>query len=266
MSEKIQMEGIRNLRSLGGLPVGSGHVRQGLLLRSARLSDASSGDLLNLRENLGLRCIIDFRNDQEIYAHPDPALPGATYWHVPMFAYGGQGIVREEATADPIQVGITRGEQLRGGGAKLLLTRMYPRMASDPENRKQLRDFFHAILRCQEGAVLWHCTSGKDRTGVASALLLTALGADWDTVMDDYLLTNRQQAPYRAQIRDALEKRGASQEAIQEIMTLESVDSLYLNSFRQTAQDQFGSLECFLRQGLGLSEKDLNQLRDRFTE
>lgn len=116
----------------------------------------------------------------------------------------------------------------------------------------------------EKSAVLWHCTDGKDRTGIAAALLLAALGADMKTILDDYMLTN----VYNANKIDAIKSKysDCTQEK-QDVMIFTGggvIDSYLINAF-SSINKQFGSVEGYLTDGLGLKYSDLIQLREKFT-
>lgn len=264
-SQTVQIEGIRNFRELGGISLENGRVRTGCLYRCGRLSDASAADLTELTGRIGLSRIVDFRNSREQLEHPDPVLEGVRSTSAPVFSQGELGIAREDRSKDPLDKFVRLGKDLEHGGAARLLKGLYPRMVSDARNRLQFARFFQVLLR-GEGPVLWHCTSGKDRTGAAAALLLTALGARWEDVMEDYLRTNTQEAAGREALCRALAERNVPPDQIREIMVLESVEPDYLNAFRQAAEDACGSLTGFLKAGLGLTQAQLETLRRTYAQ
>ena len=116
-------------------------------------------------------------------------------------------------------------------------------------------------LMTKDGAVLYHCTAGKDRTGTFSAMLLTMLGVPREVVMEDYLLTNQYVAtPARV---DALVARGSTRESA--IATI-GVDRAYLELMFKTIDAEFGSFDEYRRKALGLSDEDLARLKARLLE
>ena len=113
----------------------------------------------------------------------------------------------------------------------------------------------------QRGAVLYHCTAGKDRTGAFSAMLLTMLGVPRDVVMEDYLLSNQYiVTPARL---DAVVARGGSREAA---MATSGVDRTYLESMFRTIDTQYGSFDEYRRKALALSDDDLEVLKRKLLE
>lgn len=175
----LQFEGIENVRDLGGLLREDGaRTRPGLLLRTGRLEKASDEDLRRLEE-MGLAAVIDFRDDGERKKAPDRIVPGAVCWHLP-------ALPPLEQTFRPVDDPTYTPEEIHRD-----FQRVYRYLAQSPESQTAFSEFFRILLASEGRPVLWHCTQGKDRTGVAALLLLTALGFDSETILRDYMLTNR---------------------------------------------------------------------------
>lgn len=262
----IRLDGVQNARELGGLPLANGRsVRRGCLIRSGRLSDMTEQDRLLLSEQWHVTHILDLRNQQEAAEHPDLALPGAQYCFLPVFSSKEIGVTREDGNRDIAEKAIAVATMHRGGGARRLLEGIYPKMVLEENCLQQIRRFFGILLDNEEGAVIWHCTSGKDRTGVTAALLLSALGASWETVIEDYLQTNEQVRDYREGLCRAMQERGAQDDLIEEIRVLESVDRRYLDNCRQLIEQRYGGMEAFLEVQLGLTPERRSRLQEKYT-
>lgn len=261
----IPLEGVLNARELGGLPLRNGRcVRKGCLIRAGRLSDLTARDRAVLSGTWGVRHIVDLRDRQEIREHPDQVLEGAALHHLSIFPEGKEGITREDHGEELIDRAIRRAEGFRGGGARRLLQEIYPDMVLNQFCVSKLREFFQ-LLRRQDGTLIWHCTSGKDRTGLTCALLLWVLGASWHTILEDYLLTNRQTEAYRENLCTRMRERGADPEAVQEMRVLESVDPSYLTSCKSAIAKTYGSIDRFLEEYLDLTPEAQKQLRAKYT-
>lgn len=169
---------IRNIRDLGGMRTADGRaIRPRRLIRSAHLGSASDEDLQFLRKEESLSAVLDLRTDQERLEKPDRA-EGFTYFPIPVI--------------DDLRAGITHE---KGAEEKEFpdMTFLYRLMVTRPETQA---GFARALRRIftwdySQGAILWHCTEGKDRCGMTTALALEALGVDRDAIMRDYLETNR---------------------------------------------------------------------------
>ena len=134
--------------------------------------------------------------------------------------------------------------------------------------KKAYRSLFACLLTIGEGrAVLWHCTDGKDRTGVASMLILTALGASEETVMHDYLLTNEYNREQIARARQGIDKKDMDPE-MKKLMLFGAgavYEEYMLNAIREM-DSRCGSPESYLRQELGVGSDEVDALRQKFLE
>ncbi|MFE9427864.1 tyrosine-protein phosphatase [Kitasatospora sp. NPDC006697] len=230
-----------NFRDAGGYRTGDGHwVRMGSVYRSGDLSKLSAADLAEL-QRLGIDQVHDLRTPAERQAAPDRLPAGATEYSENVLGAADTGAFNVTTPAAAVQA-MVDGERT---------------MVAAPSAKAA----YHAVLtgladRDGDGVALYHCTAGKDRTGWASATLLTALGVPRDTVMADYLASNT----YRAQLNAAtLAQLPPAYQAVYK--PLLDVRPEYLNAgFDEVAKD-FGSFDGYLKDGLGLDRQDLRELK-----
>ncbi len=170
---------IENLRDLGGIGTRDGRtVRRGCLIRSASLDRAEEGDLR------GISAVIDLRTPGERSEAPDRVW-GRDYLPLPILEDLTAGITREEAAQREFVPDMER---------------IYRYLAA--ERAPALKAAVTAVMEhdFSSGAVLWHCSAGKDRCGLVSALVLEALNVDRDTIMADYMKTNDLYLPRARQV------------------------------------------------------------------
>ena len=169
---------IRNIRDLGGTPTADGRtIRPRCLIRSAHLGSASEEDLQFLRTEERLAGVLDLRTEQERLEKPDRA-EGLDYFALPVIDDLRAGITHEQAA-----------EEKEFPDMAFLYRLMVTRPATQAGFARALRLIF--TWDYSRGALLWHCTEGKDRCGMTTALALEALGVDRDAILRDYLETNR---------------------------------------------------------------------------
>jgi protein-tyrosine phosphatase len=180
-----------NLRELGGYPTTSGHtVKWHKLLRSGSLNALTKADIEALL-NYGVTYDIDFRSRHEIKAAPDPFdEQDVTYHRLSVLPFTNR---EEEVPAK--QGGVLKkifGVKQPAKPALSSIQKMNQQLVLDPHAQAAYRDLFTVLLNNHDtnGAVLYHCSAGKDRTGIATMLVLSALGVDRATIEADYLLTN----------------------------------------------------------------------------
>ena len=169
---------IVNLRDLGGYEVDGGkHVQTGRLIRAAHLADATDADIAYL-ESLPTTLVVDFRTEVDLKGKTNRDVPGARYVNLPIDASGN---AMATATEDEKKKMTGRKKfdvkkvilfAAFNEKAKDIAREMYPTLLFDPECQRQFARFLRLVLETENGAVLYHCTQGKDRTGIASALLL----------------------------------------------------------------------------------------------
>ena len=241
----IQLSSIHNIRDLGGTEIGPGvFIRPGCLIRSAHLGYAIQEDVRWLRQEHDLSEIIDLRDTMERYELPDHPY-GVPVKRIPILENLQAGITHE-----------SREEEEDEDDCLPDLARLYRRMMTDPGSITGFRRVLSAIFEhdYRKGAVLWHCTEGKDRCGMTTVLVLTALGADRDLIMEDYLETNRTNLPKARRIyQDLIESR--SREYAESVFRAYIADERYLES----AWDVMG--ENYLTEVLGFRERQLRKFR-----
>ncbi|GAA1986178.1 tyrosine-protein phosphatase [Kitasatospora viridis] len=232
-----------NFRDAGGYRTTDGRwVRMGEVYRSGDLSKLSAADLAKL-QRLGIAQVYDLRTPAEQQAAPDKLPAGATEHSENVLGVAGTGAFDVTTPAAAVQA-MEDAERT---------------MVAAPSAKSAYQAVLDSLAaRGDGGTVLYHCTAGKDRTGWASAVLLTALGVPRDTVMSDYLASNT----YRAQVNAAtLAQLPAAYQPVYK--PLLEVRPEYLNAgFDEVAKD-FGGFDAYLHDGLGLTHQDLRELKEQ---
>lgn len=252
-----------NFRDLGGYQTRDGHtIKWRKLLRTGSLANLSSEDQ-HLLEQIPVKLDIDLRSPAEVRQDPDKPLSTAVYHHLPVFDV-------DETDASHSDEEIAKIMQKPGNGYRHMLD-VYQRMATINSAKAAFQALFSLLLENNEqGAVLFHCTAGKDRTGMAAFLILSALGVPEKTIMQDYLLTNDVTREVRhkwlRQLRAKLQELGASEALIENRNALASVNADYLTTAITAIEDQAGDVQHYLTDYLRLSPSDLKQLRELYLE
>ncbi|MEU4652625.1 tyrosine-protein phosphatase [Streptomyces sp. NPDC023723] len=235
----IQLDGAVNFRDAGGYRTADGQwVKMGVVYRSDAWDKLTDADLAKLRR-LGIDTDYDLRMASERTAAPD-RLPGGVRYVVADVLGGSSPLTAMPTTAEDAAQMMIDGEKsmVSGDTAKTAYSTVLGGIAADAE-----------------GSV-YHCTAGKDRTGWASAALLTALGVPRATVLADYLASN----DYRAEANAAaLAALPAAQAAVYKPML--DVRAEYLNAGFEEVEDAYGSFGAYEKQALGLDAKELRHLK-----
>lgn len=248
VSQHLELSGIDNCRDLGGIPTTDGrHVKDGLLVRSANLHHASHDDLETL-DRRGVRHVVDLRSRPERRLKRDRLLPGWTVAELPTF---------REAKELKIQL---RDLVTRPG---TFIEDLYPHLVLDQAAVDCWTAFFRLLVDDQ-GGTLFHCTQGKDRTGVAAALVLAALGVDEALIRDDYLQTNLYMGKEIPDFVEEMEPHlGERMDAdIDEFLV---AAPLYFDTYLD-ATSSFGGPVGYLQERCAVSDDDLATLRETYLE
>jgi protein-tyrosine phosphatase len=249
-TRRIELQGAPNLRDLGGYPTTDGReTRWGALYRSGQLSALTAKDYETLAR-LGIVAVCDFRRDDERVAQPTKWKGGAS---PPILALPPSGT---DGTAPPPNpVASVRG----GGNAMEVANEMRASYATYPSRlAASYRRVIDLILEGR-GPILYHCTAGKDRTGVFSAILLSLLGVPRETVFADYLLSNEYVLTPTAMANYAK----ANNTSLAAVHALLSVETSYLDAAFAAIRQQHDSLDGYRREALKLSDDELERLQSR---
>ena len=252
----LSLTQVHNFRDYGGYPTaGGGRVKMGLLWRSGHHAEASQADLERI-DTLSLAHVIDLRGNGERSSHPI-TLPSS-------FAGELLHFDGETAGLGPHMEAIEG--TMNAEDARRAMERLYSALPGRRNLLWIIRRYFEA-LAAGEGASLVHCHAGKDRTGMAVDLLHHALGVHPDDAMEDFLLTNSvgdQEARIAQSAATIRARYGAvDDETVRVVM---GVDARYLNAYRQALIAQYGSVEAFLEQALGVDAAQREALRLHLVE
>lgn len=257
----IPIPTLPNLRDLGGWATAGGRrVRWGVMYRSTDLDRFDAAGLADIAR-LGLRTVIDLRTEAERKAQPDHVPPGATQIICDVLADARDSAPAQlsRIMADPKHAGDFLGK----GRAAALFENGYREIVALPSALAAYRSFFAALLEGGQRPLLFHCTTGKDRTGWAAAAVLTVLGVSREDIMRDYMLTNAQLLPALQPVIDRFTAAGGGPELLRPVL---GVQPAYLEAAFHEAGRNFGSMEGYLTDGLGLDSAAQEHLRQSLTE
>jgi protein-tyrosine phosphatase len=255
----MQLEGAANVRDLGGHRTADGHqVSRGRVFRGDALSRLTAPDLATV-SSLGLRTVVDFRLPGEVLVNGEDRLPpGATGISLPV-AGGEVGAFYDLISSG--DYGKQRAE-LGQGRATEFMVRVHRGFVADQRQREGFGIALRMMADTARGLpLLFHCTSGKDRTGWMTAIVLTALGVPHQTVVEDYLLSNQIYQARYFKLGNDLAKTGMMREPglLRPILEL---NAGYLEAAFDEVGQRFGTFSDFLSKGLGMDTQSIGQLRE----
>ena len=269
-SQTLNLSSIENARELGGYVTQDGKtVKHGVLIRTAALTNISDEEKNILVNDFNLSAIVDFRASYETLEEPEPIIHEVSQYNFKimdekMMAERAANI--SEALKDPNVNAIERMYLVLENG--IISDQMYVEFLTTEVGKIGYRDFFQVLLNTPEGSsVLWHCTNGKDRTGVAAMLLLGVLNVDENTIMEDFMLTNEFFAEEINVLRESLEPYIQDKDLLDELMVAgRGVYAPYMQNAIDYINENYGSITEYVKVELGLSDADIIKLQQMYTE
>ena len=255
MSDILGIEKKRNLRDLGSYQTQDGkHVKKGYFFRSSRLMDFDKEEL-EILNSLHIKKIYDLRSKEEVKDAPDPELKGAEYIH-------------SSAAAR------TDGTEVNFSPATLIAENVYSKESNDEFTHKVYGNlpFSYAYKRIFEDIVagnvpiLFHCSAGKDRTGIAAILILLALGVDEETAMYDYMLTNEYRKEYIDHFKTVFPLTRIDGELAGMLLAYEGVTYTNADYSLKRIKEKYASYDEYFEKEYNLDKFALQRLRDLYTE
>ncbi len=264
--DSCRLDGAPNFRDLGGLPTADGrHIKPHRLLRSGHLANIPTESQMRLIDEFQLKTVIDLRTEEEMHRRSDVVIPEVQYVHCPIFEKKAEGVTREESIpTDPINSAIRMAHNM-GGQAYEHMLGLYG-LFFEEEGILHYTEFFNTLLAQEDGAVLWHCTMGKDRCGTAAFLLETALGVPREVAISDYLYTNDRLVPITEETIQQALLIEPDPALMDQIRVMDSVCTAFLDVAIAKAEAMCGSLEGFIQDKLGMTPEKCEQLRAMYLE
>lgn len=252
----INIKKVNNFRAVGNIKNSEGRsLKEGMFYRSAHLHKLKKKSFNDL-EKLGIKEIIDLRNSKEILDKPDNLPNGITYKKYSAFEDEGDQLSQARKL-------VLKGK-VNASDADKRMVDFYREYVT--ENPEMIKTIINEILEAKE-PILYHCTAGKDRTGIITALILTILKFDKETIYNEFLLSNN----FR---KGLVEKRMSlahnlhflyPKMDLQVLEKLSWVEKRYLDAAFGEINKKYGSTDAYIQQVLGISETKREEYIQKFT-
>lgn len=240
--QHLPMEGGYNFRDLGGYRTKEGrYVKWGKIFRSDDLHNLTDADLAYLA-SIPLASIVDFRSEQEMRQAPDKN-PTSVKMNYPYSISPGNLMAAASSIEDLYKLTAEQADTLMMGMNILLVT--------DSACVNRYRDFFRLLQDDDNIPLMFHCSAGKDRTGMGAALVLLALGVDEETVLKDYLLSNTYLSDKYANYKNESPA----------LKALFEVKPEFIQAGLNRIKEDYGSVENYLEKALNV---DTDKMKDKF--
>ena len=260
----INVPGVSNFRDIGGQLTSDGHtVRNGLVYRSADPSKATT-DGMKIMADKGIRTIFDLRSTPEIqrdgpeWAGLEVALGDFTAYDIerlwtPVFADIDYG---------PEQVAV-RYKDYTTWGTEGFVKAYRDILQSGNEAYEKI---FRHLAKVDTTPCLINCTAGKDRTGIAIALLLTLVGVSADSTSEEYALTDLGLADLKPMFVERLSKNPALEGNLEGVWRMVSSKKENMQAALEMIESHFGGVEQYMRQNCRLTDVEISQIKKNLLE
>lgn len=250
---------VPNLRDLGGYKTTDGLIiKNGLLYRANQLSNISEGDMAKIA-HMRLKNSFDLRTKPERDKRPEELPEGVNYVILDALADADQAgpAMLEELMADPLKA----NEELGNGVVEEAFRESYRQFVTLPSAQKAFSEFFKTISNEEQLPALFHCTTGKDRTGWAAASFLSLMGVSKDVIYADYLRSNDYILPAYKKHIDAFVEAGGDPNIPLAIL---GVKKVYLDAAFEEMEEQYGTIENYFTEALNINAEQQLKLKQVF--
>ncbi|SEV95518.1 protein-tyrosine phosphatase [Chryseobacterium wanjuense] len=254
--KEIRIKKVHNFRTVENIKNIDGRtLKQGKFYRSGHLFKLKKKSFHEF-ESLGIKEIIDLRNSKEIAKKPDNLPRDIVYKNYSAFEDKGDQL-------DQAKKMVLKGK-VNGSDADQRMVDFYKDYVT--ENPEMIKKIINEILESDQ-PILYHCTAGKDRTGITTALILIILKFDRQTIYNEYLLSNN----YRKKLVDKRLKLATDLHFLypkMDVKVLEKlswVESDYLDAAFSEINKKYGSVDAYIQQVLGIPEDKRQEYIQKFT-
>ena len=254
---KLPFTGAHNFRDLGGYKTEDGRsLKWGKIYRSDDLHLLTDEDLKYL-SRLNIKSVVDFRSDEERESEPDRLTSNMTQVLLPIKF---QPEELDDETLKSLMKNLTFGTL---DSSNLLRDFNIVIVRDFAEEYKK---FFRHVIENNAEPMVFHCTAGKDRAGFASVMILTVLGVPREKVIEDYLLTNTYVKDHVDSEMLEIELKTFFRADTDNLRKINLVEERYIQAAFDTIDSEWGGMNNYISEALGLSEEDILKLQDFYLE
>lgn len=259
MQEPIVLDHIKipNARDLGGYLGADGRkILKKRLLRTGKIIDLSNDDKKFLI-NYGVKTVIDLRTPSEYNVNPDTPIEGVEDVHIP---------VHRDAKLDTKLIAMRQTyDKIQYAGFKSMCYQ-YRRSITEPFSQNAFKKILETLASQKDGATIFHCSEGKDRTGLTTVFIIYLLGVNWETIRQDYLYSNFTLRDYQAAMDKKIIAEGGNDILRSNIRSLAGVANEYLDTALLTIKQEYDGIDNFIHNQLGLDQEFIQEFRNLYLE
>lgn len=248
----IRLKGSNNIRDLGGIKVKEGIIKNNKLIRGNLLNNLTKEDIEILIREHKLSTILDLRTSGEIQKQKDISIPKVKYINIPIFEDDIIGVTHKQKNIKNVDK------------MEIDMKKIYEKMLSTYylDNISKIIKFIMK-LRDNQYSVLFHCTQGKDRTGVIAAILLMILGGSKEIIIEDYLYTNKAN---RTNVESYKPKLLDDKFNLNKTETSFLAKKEYIEVIFHIVESEWNGIDNFIENGLKIEKEDIIRFKEKVIE
>lgn len=256
----VKIKHVANVRDIGGLEgAGGKHVVTGRLFRGGHLRDMKEKDAEIFKDRIGVSLIIDLRSPSELNEKPDVVPKGVDYIYLPSLTNEQNPSINRHNRRSELKR-IMKAE----GGAIGHLSRLYRTMITQEMAKQSHRGLLLNLICDSDGVFYWHCTQGKDRTGVSTAVVLMALGVSDKDIIEEYLSEKRSLKIKNWFLTTLVGIVMLNMKAKKNLSTLMNAKRPCIEAALDEVRRVYGDADSYLKEGLGMTDEQITCLRERY--
>lgn len=256
----IDLDGTYNFRDIGGYKTKDGRtVKMGIHFRSDQLCDLLETDVNKLQE-MGLKTIIDYRNDQEREEFKNVEIPNTkTYCLNPVANIAA--LASSEEVEEELSLADMTAEH-----AKWLMTQQNEEFVKGESSQRAYREMFKIMLEEENHAIVQHCRGGKDRTGYGVALIHLLLGVSKDDIIHDYMLTNKYKLEKNEKSIYETYKETKNAELTRAVRYFKEAQESFIYKALDLIEEDFGGINNYVKNVLCLTDSEIEKIKSIYLE
>ena len=266
--EKIKFKGLRNTRDVGQVYTIDGcKVKSNVLFRSGRIDKLSNKKIIEFLESYNIKTIIDLRTQTEVRESKNFTYPEVVeYYHIQVLNKQFFGITHENNSMARVVLSQKHKITECGSGEEYMIS-MYESIVFDKTSQSHFKTIFDILCNDNEGAILYHCTGGKDRTGITTLFLYTLLGVSEEDILDDFASSDIFNAKYNKS-RETLMKifMPTSKRTKALLISMLYAKRVYLEKTIEKIKEKHGSVLNYLFKEIKITKEMQEKLKQKYLE
>ena len=266
--KRLLVKGLKNTRDVGQVYTTDGRkVKSNVLFRSGRIDKLSNKKIKEFLDEYNIKTIIDLRTLIEVQESKHFQYPEyVNYYHIPVLNKQFFGITHENNSMARVMLNQRHKITEYGSGEEYMIS-MYKNIVFDKSSQQHFKTLFEILCKDVDGATMYHCTGGKDRTGITTLYLYTLLGVSEEEILEEFASSDYFNSRYN-RTRERLIKifMPTSKRTKALLVALLHAKREYLEAVIKMIKDQYGSVLNFLFKEVGITREMQEKLKLNYLE